>query len=134
MSSKSQAALSYTIGGSWDTEARRTAATNAMQAVVNRYNAYGFFGNYNIWVYYEPGIPTAQASYQGSIGFGGTWPAERVAMHEAAHYLGLPAGSDGGWQTEVSRHGDSRYGRAYPTALVVLALQAHNELLPVFQR
>ena len=42
--------------------------------------------------------------------------------------------ADGGWQAEVSRHGDSRYGRAYPTALVVLVLQAHNELLPVFQR
>ncbi len=41
---------------------------------------------------------------------------------------------DGGWAAEYSRHGDARYGRAYTTALVVLVLQAQNELLPVFQR
>ena len=59
-----------------------------MQNVVNRYNAFGDFGNYNIYVYYNAGIPTAQANYLGSIGFGGTYPNERVAMHETAHYLG----------------------------------------------
>ena len=81
-------ALAFTIGGSWDTVDRQNAATAAMQAVVNRLNAYGDFGNYNVWVYYNSGIPTAQASYLGSIGFGGTWPAERVAEHEICHYLG----------------------------------------------
>ena len=59
-----------------------------MQSVVNRYNAFGNFGNYNVWVYYNAGIPTAQANYLGSIGFGGTYPNERVTMHELAHYLG----------------------------------------------
>jgi hypothetical protein len=59
-----------------------------MQSATNRYNAYGDFGNYNIYVYYNAGIPTAQANYQGSIGFGGTYPNERVTMHEMAHYLG----------------------------------------------
>jgi autotransporter-associated beta strand protein len=88
-------ALSFTIGGSWDTESRRNAATAAMQAVVDRFNAYGNFGNYNIWVYYDAGIPTAQASYLGSIGFGGTWPNERVTEHEACHYLGT--GTTSGW-------------------------------------
>ena len=85
--------LTFTIGGTWDTDARRSAATAALQAAVNRYNAYGDFGNANIYVYYSAGIPTAQASYNGSIGFGGTWPAERVTMHEMAHYLGLPSGN-----------------------------------------
>jgi hypothetical protein len=85
--------LTFTIGGTWDTDARRNAATAALQAAVSRYNAYGDFGNANIYVYYNAGIPTAQASYNGSIGFGGTWPAERVTMHEMAHYLGLPSGN-----------------------------------------
>ena len=85
--------LSFTIGGTWDSDSRRTAASGALQAAVNRYNAYGDFGNANIWVYYNSGIPTAQASYGGSIGFGGTWPNERVTMHEMAHYLGLPSGN-----------------------------------------
>ena len=88
-----RADLTFTIGGTWDTDARRSAATAALQAAVNRYNAYGDFGTANIYVYYNAGIPTAQASYNGSIGFGGTWPAERVTMHEMAHYLGLPSGN-----------------------------------------
>lgn len=83
-----RAVLTFTVGGTWDSESRRTAAVNAMQQVVDRYNAYGNFGNYNVYVYYNSGIPTAQASYLGSIGFGGTWPNERVTMHELAHYLG----------------------------------------------
>ena len=65
-----------------------------MQAVVNRYNAYGNFGNYNVYAYYNAGIPTAQASYLGSIGFGGTYPNERVTMHEMAHYLGSGTNGD----------------------------------------
>ena len=53
-------------------------------------------------------------------------PVARVLMKNQS--------ADGGWQAEISRHGDGRYGRAYTTALVVLILQAQNELLPVFQR
>ena len=90
------AALAFNVGGTWDTDARRSAAVAALQLVVDRYNAFGTFGNGNVYVYYSSGIPTAQASYNGSMGFGGTWPAERVAMHEMAHYLGLPSGS---WST-----------------------------------
>jgi hypothetical protein len=82
------AALTFNVAGSWPNDAHRTAAVNAMQSTVNRYNAYGDFGNYNVYVYYNAGIPTAQANYLGSIGFGGTYPNERVAMHELAHYLG----------------------------------------------
>ena len=81
-------ALTFTIGGSWDSQARSDSAWWAMNNVVNRYNVYGDFGNYNIWVYYNSGIPTAQASYEGSIGFGGTWPNDRVTQHESNHYLG----------------------------------------------
>ena len=87
------AALAFNVGGAWDSDARRNAAIAALDSAVSRYNAYGDFGNANIYVYYNAGIPTAQASYGGSIGFGGTWPNERVTMHEMAHYLGLPSGN-----------------------------------------
>ncbi len=88
LSATAEAALTFTVeAGGWLNVAHRDAAVNAMQSTVNRYNAYNF-GNYNVYVYYNAGIPTAQASYLGSIGFGGTYPNERVTMHEMAHYLG----------------------------------------------
>lgn len=93
------AELTFTVGGSWPNDAHRNAAVNAMQRVVDRYNAYGFFGNHDVYAYYNAGIPTAQASYLGSIGFGGTYPAERVTQHEMAHYLGLPSN---GWSSLLS--------------------------------
>ena len=83
------AALSFNVAPSgWPNDAHRTAAVSAIQSAVNRYNVYGDFGNYNVHVYYNAGIPTAQANYLGAIGFGGTYPNERVMMHELAHYLG----------------------------------------------
>jgi autotransporter-associated beta strand protein len=86
---RARAELSFNVDpNGWPNAAQRTAAVNAMQSVVSRYNAYGDFGNANVYVYYNAGIPTAQANYLGSIGFGGTYPNERVAMHELAHYLG----------------------------------------------
>ena len=86
---EAKAALSFTVeAGGWPDAARRDAAVNALQAVVNRHNAYGDFGNYNIYAYYNAGIPTAQANYLGSIGYGGTYPNERVTLHESNHYLG----------------------------------------------
>jgi autotransporter-associated beta strand protein len=107
------AAITFTVGGTWDTEDRRLAAVNAMQLVVNRINAYGNLGNNNIWVYYNSGIPTAQASYLGSIGFGGTWPAERVAEHEACHYFGT--GTYSAWGTLMI---DNRWNGPAATALM----------------
>ena len=40
--------------------------------------------------------------------------------------------SDGSWQAEGAH--DGHYGRAYTTSLVVLALSAPNQLLPIYQR
>jgi hypothetical protein len=40
---------------------------------------------------------------------------------------------DGSWQAESDQR-DRRYGNSYTTALVVLALGAPNQLLPIFQR
>ncbi len=83
-----KAALSYTIGGTWDTTDRSNAAAAALTAVCARVNAYGYVGDYNVYAYYSSGIPTAQSSYLGSIGYGGTYPNERVTEHELCHYLG----------------------------------------------
>lgn len=83
------AALDFNVAAAgWPNDAHRQAAVDAIQSSINRYNAYGDFGGHNVHVYYNAGIPTAQANYLGSIGFGGTYPNERVMMHELAHYLG----------------------------------------------
>lgn len=61
----------------------------AMDSACFYYNRYTPFRR-NIWVYYNAGIPTAQASYLGSIGFGAnkTFMWVGTAMHEMAHYFG----------------------------------------------
>jgi hypothetical protein len=95
---RADAALTFTVeAGGWPNAAHRNAAVAAIQSTVDRYNAFSpsGFDNRNVYVYYNSGIPTAQANYHGSIGFGGTYPAERVMMHEMAHYLGLPSGNWG---------------------------------------
>lgn len=65
-------------------------------------SACGYFNKYtpfieNIYVYYNSGIPTAQASYHGSIGFGSNtrymWVG--TAIHEMAHYFG--SGTSDAW-------------------------------------
>jgi autotransporter-associated beta strand protein len=77
--------------GSWDTQTRKDAADAALTAVCNRLNAYGDFNTGSdgwIDVYYNSSVPTANASWYGAMTFGGTWPGERVALHEANHWLG----------------------------------------------
>lgn len=89
LAGSASAALSFNVATTgWPNATHRDAAVAAAQSSINRYNAYGDFGNYNVHVYYNSGIPTAQANYLGSIGFGQTYPNERVMMHEMAHYLG----------------------------------------------
>jgi hypothetical protein len=56
---------------------------NAMRAAVSRYHR--FTGaNKTIRVYYAPGVPTAEASYNGDLRFGSnrSYMTERTAMHE----------------------------------------------------
>jgi hypothetical protein len=42
-------------------------------------------------VYYSPGVPTAEANYNGDLRFGSdrSYMTERTAMHEIAHTLGV---------------------------------------------
>jgi len=99
-------ALTFSLEGvgGWPNQGHYDAAVAAAQSSIDRYNAYGNFNNINghVYIYYEPGIPTAQANFGGSVGYGGTYPGERVMMHEMAHFLGLPSGNwnsliAGGW-------------------------------------
>jgi hypothetical protein len=63
---------------------------NAMRAAVNRYHRYTG-ANKTIRVYYAPGVPTAEASFNGDLRFGSNraYMTERTAMHEISHTLGV---------------------------------------------
>lgn len=91
--------VTYTLAQSVIDAGERThrLIKEAMDSAMYYYNRYTPF-KANIWVYYSSGIPTAQASYHGSIGFG---PEERymfvgTAMHEMAHYFG--SGTTNAWK------------------------------------
>lgn len=63
---------------------------NAMRLAVARYHRYSN-PNKVIRVYYAPGVPTAEASYNGDLRFGSnrSYMTERTAMHEISHTLGV---------------------------------------------
>lgn len=88
--------LGYTLAP--DTPADKAAAIrDAMDFAVDHANALGaFYGNVN--VAYNAGVRTADASYLGTIRFGGSI-GRRVALHELAHWLG--SGSVGEWGRQV---------------------------------
>ena len=73
----------------------------AMDSACYYFNKYTPFIQ-DVYVYYSPGIPTAQASYHGSLGFG---PNTRymwvgTAIHEMAHYFG--SGTTSLWQSKMA--------------------------------
>lgn len=62
----------------------------AMRAAVSRYSRYSD-ANKVIRVSYAPGVPTAEANYNGDLRFGSvrSYMNERTAMHEISHTLGV---------------------------------------------
>lgn len=72
----------------------------AMDSACMYFSKYTPF-SYDIYVYYSSGIPTAQASYHGSIGFGSNtrymWVG--TAMHEMCHWFG--SGTTSEWQSKM---------------------------------
>lgn len=68
--------------------------TTAMNAAVARYNALSDLGK-TITVFYVPGIATADGNINGSIRFGSnrSYMAERTALHEISHTLGVGTSS-----------------------------------------
>jgi hypothetical protein len=72
----------------------------AMDSAMYYYNTYTTFTK-NITVYYVPGVPTADASNNGTMRFGSNTYYMNVgtAMHETAHTLGV--GTNSSWATLV---------------------------------
>jgi hypothetical protein len=64
--------------------------TTAMTAAVARYHKFTD-ANKTIRVAYSPGVPTAEANYNGDLRFGSNraYMTERTAMHEISHTLGV---------------------------------------------
>ncbi|RYP29512.1 hypothetical protein DL767_006702 [Monosporascus sp. MG133] len=62
----------------------------AMRLAVARYSRYSDASK-TIRVYYAPGVPTAEANYNGDLRFGSNraYMTERTAMHEISHTLGV---------------------------------------------
>lgn len=62
----------------------------AMEAAVARHHRISNASK-NIYVSYVPGVPTAEANYDGTIRFGSnrSYMNERTALHEISHTLGV---------------------------------------------
>lgn len=71
---------------SWPAD-KRTAIVSAMIEAVALYNANGYSPK-TLWINYDPGVPTANGSCNGTINFGGSI-GTRVALHEISHTLGV---------------------------------------------
>ena len=71
---------------SWDPEIKRRVV-EAMDAAVAVYNAHGSFDR-ELTVNYHPGVPTAEANYDGRITFG-KQIGRRTALHEIGHTMGV---------------------------------------------
>ncbi|KAI2783901.1 hypothetical protein F4815DRAFT_458486 [Daldinia loculata] len=67
-----------------------TRIESAMKLAVARYSRFTSASK-TIRVYYSPGVPTAEANYNGDLRFGSdrSYMTERTAMHEIAHTLGV---------------------------------------------
>ena len=103
----------------------------AMDSACYYYNRYTPFET-NIHVYYNEGIPTAQADYHGSIGFGANerYMYVGTAMHEMAHFFG--SGTTSIWQsTMVGGLWQGESGKAVCLELTGDALKGDNNSSPV---
>ncbi|WP_330292651.1 hypothetical protein [Streptomyces sp. NBC_00576] len=97
-----------------DQQSAYNQITTAMNAAVSRYNNLSDLGK-SITVRYEPGVPTADGSLNGTIRFGSnrSYMNERTALHEIAHTIGV--GTSSGWS---SLGGSGTWTGTQATALV----------------
>ncbi len=94
--------VTYTMGfdsASYPQQYRLIKA--AVDSACYYYNRYTKF-SHNIWIAYNSGVPTAEASYHGQVAFGSntTYMWVGTAMHEFAHYFG--SGTTSIWQSKTS--------------------------------
>ncbi|KAJ4172400.1 hypothetical protein NW754_002598 [Fusarium falciforme] len=92
--STASAALSWSLQKASNPTSDQADAYGRIEEAMRRAVArYGRFtdASKTIRVYYAPGIPTAEASYNGDLRFGSNraYMTERTAMHEIAHTLGV---------------------------------------------
>jgi hypothetical protein len=97
-------AVTYTLERAGAPTADQTDAYNristAMSKAVAVYNCYTSLTK-ALWVQYNPGVPTADGSYNGTIRFGSRASmVQATATHETAHTLGV--GTYSGWASRVS--------------------------------
>ena len=95
-STASCAALTYTIQKASNPTADQNDAyakiDTAMKLAIARYGRYcNAKCTKNIKVAYAPGVPIAEANYNGDLRFGSNraYMTERTAMHEISHTLGV---------------------------------------------
>jgi hypothetical protein len=82
-SARGDITCTFHLGGS----AEELQVSNSVVTAAALYNQYGSF-NKNWDVYYDSGIPTAQASYSGYMGYG-SQRTVRTVLHEGSHTLGM---------------------------------------------
>jgi hypothetical protein len=82
--------LQKTTNPTTDQKDAYTKIEAAMTKAVARYQKYSD-ANKTIRVAYSPGVPTAEANYNGDLRFGSNraYMTERTAMHEISHTLGV---------------------------------------------
>lgn len=79
--------ITYTLNFNPANSAEEQQVANSVAVAAAFYNQHGSFNKH--WdVYYNAGIPTAEANYSGYMGYGGT-RNERVVFHEASHTFGM---------------------------------------------
>ncbi|KAH7378426.1 hypothetical protein DE146DRAFT_730983 [Phaeosphaeria sp. MPI-PUGE-AT-0046c] len=90
----SSAAISWSLARASNPTADQTDAyariNDAMTKAVARYGRYSQVSK-SIRVAYAPGVPTAEANFNGDLRFGSNraYMTERTAMHEISHTLGI---------------------------------------------
>ncbi|HEX8312064.1 MAG TPA: LamG-like jellyroll fold domain-containing protein [Chthoniobacteraceae bacterium] len=79
--------ITYTLQFDPTSSSQAQQVANSVAVAAAFYNQHGSFNKH--WnVYYSAGIPTAEANYDGYMGYGGT-RNERVVFHEASHTFGM---------------------------------------------
>lgn len=86
-SNTSLAAVSYSLHLNNVDSGIANQISNSVAEAVTIYNANGSFDKH-LNIYYNAGVPTAQANYDGVMTFGGSRNT-RVALHEISHTLGI---------------------------------------------
>ncbi|KAI1488328.1 hypothetical protein F5X96DRAFT_671767 [Biscogniauxia mediterranea] len=92
--SSASAAISWTLQKSSNPSSDEADAyariSAAMELAAARYARFSGASK-TVRVYYAPGVPTAEASYNGDLRFGAdrAYMTERTAMHEISHTLGV---------------------------------------------